>query len=218
MRAGPLYAVFRGSAAGGPRTKSSGSTGQRHISSYSSSSSSGHQPSRANVSTCRARVCPQPGPPAFAVLPVPFRALAVKVRRAGRLGDGIQVGTTAAPAAPGPLGQAVPGERPQRGRRRRGGQPGRPGHPGGARFALVEALEEQRSEKYQHALIAVVRIGSVFGQVNWAGPLPGSHPAWYLAHEYLGHDQTCDLQELQVTPLTVPLFLEGRFVAVLIHA
>ena len=50
----------------------------------------------------------------------------------------------------------------------------------------------------------------MFGQVNWAGPLPGSHPAWYLTHEYLGRDQTCDLQELQVAPLTVPLFLEGR--------
>ena len=55
-------------------------------------------------------VRPQPGPPAFAVLPVPLRALAVTVGRAGRLGDGVQVGATAAPAAPGPLGQAVPGE------------------------------------------------------------------------------------------------------------
>jgi hypothetical protein len=50
----------------------------------------------------------------------------------------------------------------------------------------------------------------VFGQVNWAGPLPGSRPTWYLTHEYLGRDQNCDLQELQVTPLTVPLFFEGR--------
>ena len=40
--------------------------------------------------------------------------------------------------------------------------------------------------------------------------MPGSRPTWYLTHEYLGRDQTCDLQELQVAPLTVPLFLEGR--------
>ena len=51
---------------------------------------------------------------------------------------------------------------------------------------------------------------SVFGQVNWAGPMPGSRPAWYLMHEYVGRDPTCDLQKLQVAPLTVPLFLEGR--------
>ena len=28
----------------------------------------------------------------------------------------------------------------------------------------------------------------MFGQVNWAGPMPGSHPAWYLTHEYVGRD------------------------------
>ena len=48
------------------------------------------------------------------------------------------------------------------------------------------------------------------GQVNWAGPLPGSCPTWYLTHEHVGRDPTGDLQKLQVTPLTVPLFLEGR--------
>jgi hypothetical protein len=50
----------------------------------------------------------------------------------------------------------------------------------------------------------------VFGQVNWAGPMPGSRPTWYHTHEYVGRDQTCDLEELQVAPLTVPLFLGGR--------
>jgi len=50
----------------------------------------------------------------------------------------------------------------------------------------------------------------VFGQVNWAGPMPGSRPAWYLTHEYAGRDQACDLQKLQVAPLAVPLFLEGQ--------
>jgi len=40
--------------------------------------------------------------------------------------------------------------------------------------------------------------------------MPGSRPAWYLTHEYVGRNQTCDLQKLQVAPLTVPLFLEGR--------
>ena len=90
-------------------------------------------------------VRPQPGPPAFAVLPVPLRALAVTAGRAGQLGNGVQVGATAAPAAPGPLGQAVPGE-PAAGRlaapiagppgppRRRALRPGRgpdrPGLPG----------------------------------------------------------------------------------------
>jgi hypothetical protein len=29
-------------------------------------------------------------------------------------------------------------------------------------------------------------------------------------HEYVGRDQTCGLQKLQVAPLTAPLFLEGR--------
>jgi len=50
----------------------------------------------------------------------------------------------------------------------------------------------------------------VFGQINWRDPIPGSRPTWYLTHEYVGRDQTCDLQKLQVAPLTVPLFLEGR--------
>jgi len=40
--------------------------------------------------------------------------------------------------------------------------------------------------------------------------MPGSHPAWYLTHEYVGRDQTCDLQKLQVAPLAVPLFLASR--------
>jgi hypothetical protein len=50
---------------------------------------------------------------------------------------------------------------------------------------------------------------SVFGQVNWVRPNPGSRPTWYLTHEYVGRNLACDLQELQVAPLTVPLFLEG---------
>jgi hypothetical protein len=50
---------------------------------------------------------------------------------------------------------------------------------------------------------------SALGQVNWAGPLPGSRPT-YLTHEYLSRDQTCDLQELQVAPLAVPLFRNGQ--------
>jgi hypothetical protein len=41
--------------------------------------------------------------------------------------------------------------------------------------------------------------------------MPGSRPTWYLTHEYADRDQTCDLEELQVAPLTVPLFLEGRY-------
>ena len=49
----PCYAVSR-AASGGPRTKSSVSTGHRHASSYSSSSSSGHQPSRDVTGTLRA--------------------------------------------------------------------------------------------------------------------------------------------------------------------
>jgi hypothetical protein len=68
-------------------------------------------------------------------------------------------------------------------------------------------LEEQQSEKYRHALIAVVSTGA--GQVNRAGLMPGSRPTWYLPREYVGRDQTCDLQKLQVAPLTVPLFIEG---------
>ena len=40
--------------------------------------------------------------------------------------------------------------------------------------------------------------------------MPGSRPTWYLTHEYAGRDPTCDLQKLQVAPLAVPLFLEGR--------
>ena len=41
----------------------------------------------------------------------------------------------------------------------------------------VSALEEQRSENYRHALIAVVRIGLRAG-ANRAGPMPGSRPTW----------------------------------------
>jgi hypothetical protein len=73
------------------------------------------------------------------------------------------------------------------------------------------ALEEQRSEKYRHALITVVSISVRAGQV--AGPMPGSRPTWYLTHEYVGRDQACDLQKLQVAPLAVPSFLEGRVIA-----
>jgi hypothetical protein len=40
--------------------------------------------------------------------------------------------------------------------------------------------------------------------------MPGFRPTWYLTHEYVGRDLACDLQELQVEPLAVPLFLEGR--------
>ena len=40
--------------------------------------------------------------------------------------------------------------------------------------------------------------------------MPGSRPTCYLTHEYVGRDQTCGLQKLQVAPLAVPLFLEGR--------
>jgi hypothetical protein len=43
--------------------------------------------------------------------------------------------------------------------------------------------------------------------------MPGSRPTWYLTHEYVGRDQTCDLQKLQVAPLTVPLFLEGLVIS-----
>jgi hypothetical protein len=50
----------------------------------------------------------------------------------------------------------------------------------------------------------------MFGQLNWAGPMPCSHPTWYLTHEYVGRDQACDLQKPQVAPLAVPLILEGR--------
>jgi hypothetical protein len=85
-----------------------------------------------------------------------------------------------------------------------------PSHPAGrgpGRADTAAALEEQRSEKYRHAQIAVVSIGVRAGQLG--GTMPGSRPTWYLTHEYVGRDQTCDLQKLQVAPLTVPLFLEG---------
>ena len=72
----------------------------------------------------------------------------------------------------------------------------------------ASALEEQRSEKYRHALIAVVSIGVRAGQLG--GPAAWLSSPWYLEQEYLGRDQTCDLQELQVAPLTVPLFLKGH--------
>ena len=36
-------------------------------------------------------------------------------------------------------------------------------------------------------------------------------------HEYAGRDQTCGLQKLQVAPLTVPLFLEGRYPGIAAH-
>ena len=76
-------------------------------------------------------------------------------------------------------------------------------------WSSVSALEEQRSEKYRHALIAMVsircvRAGQLGGTAAWLSS------TWYLTHEYLGRGQTCDLQELQIAPLTVPLFLEGR--------
>ena len=35
------------------------------------------------------------------------------------------------------------------------------------------------------------------GRSTGAGPMPGSRPAWYLTHEYVGRDQTCDLQKLR---------------------
>jgi len=49
-----------------------------------------------------------------------------------------------------------------------------------------------------------IRAGQLGGTATWLSS------TWYLTHEYLGRDQTCDLLELQVAPLTVPLFLKGR--------
>ena len=45
------------------------------------------------------------------------------------------------------------------------------------------------------------------GRSTGRDPMPGSRPTWYLTDEYVGRDQTFDLQELQVASLTVPLFL-----------
>ena len=46
---------------------------------------------------------------------------------------------------------------------------------GGAALGAMKALEEQRSEKYRHALIAVVGIGVRAGQ-------PGGTDAWLSSH------------------------------------
>src|SRR5229473_8106828 len=51
------------------------------------------------------------------------------------------------------------------------------------------ALEEQRSEKYRHALIAVVGIGLRAGQPGGADAWLSSHLV--VMHEYAGRDQTC---------------------------
>ena len=118
---GQLAGIFMCSPAprpgGGPRTKSSESTGHRHISSYSSSSSSGHQPSRDVTGRrfapwyCRSRARQL-----FPVLPVPGLLLALQVGRAGRLRDVGQGDGTAAPSARAALGKTMLGEHPQRGR------------------------------------------------------------------------------------------------------
>lgn len=73
----------------------------------------------------------------------------------------------------------------------------------------VAALEEQRSEKYRHALIAVVSIGVRTGQL-------GGTDAWLLSHlvsyaRICRRNQNCDLQKLQAAPLTVPLLLKGQY-------
>ena len=60
-------------------------------------------------------VLPEPGPPALPVLPVPPGPLAVDRGRAGRLGDIIQDGITAAPSAAAVFGEPVLGQDPQRG-------------------------------------------------------------------------------------------------------
>jgi hypothetical protein len=59
-------------------------------------------------------------------------------------------------------------------------RPAPPRRPVGARAIpaagcepLFSALEEQRSEKVPHALIAVVSIGVRAGQLDGAGPMPG---------------------------------------------
>ena len=129
---------------GGPRTKSSLSTGHRHISSYSSPSSSDHQPSRAVTGSCRAPwYCRSRARQLSRSCLYRSSRSRCRLGRAGRLGDVGQGDGTAAPAARASLGEPVLGEHPQRGRRRRRAQPGRPGDLGAACFRLVKHLIDE---------------------------------------------------------------------------
>ena len=97
-----------------------------------------------------ALVLPEPGPPALPVPLVPLFALALKVGRAGRLGDVGQGDGTAAPSARAVLGEPVLGEHPQRGRHCRRAQPGRPGDLGAAGSLRAEGLVHQRGRAAEH--------------------------------------------------------------------
>ena len=67
----------------------------------------------------------------------------LQVGRAGRLGNVVQGGITAAPAARAAFGEPVLGEHPQRSRGGRRAQPGRPGDLGAACFRLVKHLIDE---------------------------------------------------------------------------
>jgi hypothetical protein len=101
---------------GGPRTKSSASTGHRLNSSASRSSSSIDQKPSPSVTAALRALCvlPEPGPPGLPVLPVPLGPFAVDLSGAGRLGDVIQAGGTAPPAVRAAFGEPLLSEHPQR--------------------------------------------------------------------------------------------------------
>ncbi len=65
-------------------------------------------------------------------------------------------------------------------------------------MAAAGALEEQRSEKYRHGLIAVVSIGVRAGQLDGAGPMPG------LSSRLVS---TCETPDLFTSGLSTPTFI-----------
>src|SRR5580704_7229528 len=98
---------------------------------------------RCHGQALRSLVLPEPGPPAFPVLPVPLLPLSLQRGCAGRLGDVGQGDTTAAPPGRAAVGETVLSEHAEGSRHCRRGQPGRPGHFGTAYRVRIKNLVHQ---------------------------------------------------------------------------
>ena len=147
------YALSRASAEGGPRTKSSLSTGQRlrSIAAHSSSSSRPSQPSRGATTALRALTYCRSRARQLSRSCL-YRASRSRCRSAAPVDSATSARATgtAAPSARAALGETVLGEHPQRGRHCRRAQPGRPGDLGAAGSLRAEHLVHQRGRAAEH--------------------------------------------------------------------
>src|ERR1700744_3680908 len=100
-------------------------------------------------------VSAETNPPALPVLLIPLGPLPVNLSRTSRLGDVVQAGITAAPAAGPTAGQAILSQEPERRPRRRRTEPGGPRDLAAPAPAPAKSLIDQRScaaENQEHRM------------------------------------------------------------------